>query len=53
VGEAERQRLGAQRRELFWRHVAHDRQVLRRGLEVLAEGEDVAAHGAQVGKHLD
>src|SRR5690349_1883647 len=52
VGEAERLRRAAQAGELVGRDVALDRQVAGRGLQVLAERQDVAADGAQVGEDL-
>src|SRR5581483_1034675 len=52
VGEAEGQRLAAQGGELVGRDVALDGEVAGRGLEVLAERQDIAADGAQVAEDL-
>ena len=48
VLEAQGQRLGLHLRELVGMIVALDRQVLLGRPQVLADGQDVAVHGAQV-----
>ena len=53
VAKSERAGDPSQLVELVGRKIAHDRQVARRGLKVLAQGQEVAAEGPQVGQGLE
>ena len=51
--ETEPASLKSQFSEFLRRQIAHHRQMLGRRLQVLAEGQEVAAHTAQIGQRVE